>query len=73
MDWFIRYLAADMRLHWLSLVPIVFLLLNRRNGLIFTGAFMAISVLISGGLIYLNHFPPGHIITSKKYICFIIC
>lgn len=60
------YLAADMQLHLLSLLPIVLLLLHRQFGLLFTKLLILACVCLSSVLIFINKFPPGHIITSKK-------
>ena len=59
------YLAADMQLHWISLIPIVLLLKNRRNGIMLTKLFILVCICISAITIYINKFPPGSVVTTK--------
>ncbi len=59
------FLANDMQLHWLSLLPVVVLLINRRNGLRVAGALIALSAVLGAIKVYVERFPPDTVITSK--------
>lgn len=57
-----------MQLHVISLLPVVVLLINRRNGLRLAGALIATSAFLGAIKVYLERFPPDTVITSKTYV-----
>lgn len=59
------FLANDMQLHIISLLPVVVLLINRRNGLRIAGALIATSAFLGAIKVYVERFPPDTVITSK--------
>nr|XP_027206252.1 nose resistant to fluoxetine protein 6-like [Dermatophagoides pteronyssinus] len=60
------YLAADMQLHWLSLIPVIWIIKNPRNGLLLTKFFIIAFIIITGFHIYLQNLPPGGIVTTQS-------
>ncbi|KAH9392278.1 hypothetical protein TYRP_005351 [Tyrophagus putrescentiae] len=60
------YLAADMQLHLLSLLPIVLLLTNRKLGQLVAVLLVCACTVVSGVQVFTGRLPPGHIVTSKN-------
>ncbi|XP_075589358.1 nose resistant to fluoxetine protein 6-like isoform X3 [Dermatophagoides farinae] len=60
------FLAADMQLHWLALLPIIAMLKNARIGLIFAKFLVLMFTLLSSLIIYIGQLPPGYVVTSKS-------
>ena len=56
-----------MQLHWISLIPVIVLLKNRRIGLSFIKFIIVATIAISCWTIYIKKLPPGSVITSNKY------
>mgnify|MGYP000167923025 CR=1 FL=1 len=53
-----------MQLHWLSLLPLIFLLKNPQRGLLFSKFLIIISILFQMIWIILENSPPGAIVSS---------
>lgn len=57
-----------MQLHLLSLLPIVLLLTNRKLGQLVAVLLIVACTVVSGVQVFTGRLPPGHIVTSKKYV-----
>lgn len=56
-----------MQLHWVSLLPIVLLLKKGTRGLIYTKLIILVSLVGTSLIVLKRHFPPGAIVTTKRY------
>ncbi|UXI15709.1 hypothetical protein NH340_JMT01652 [Sarcoptes scabiei] len=59
------YIAADMQLHWISIILVIAMLLNRPRGILLTKIFVVICFCIMSATIIFKNFPPGHIMTAR--------
>ena len=59
------YLAADMQLHWLSVIPIGLLLWNTKIGLCSTKILFVLCTVVLSAMIYIGQLPPGVLITAR--------
>ncbi|KPM07832.1 Acyltransferase-like protein 3 [Sarcoptes scabiei] len=58
-------LISDMQLHWISIILVIAMLLNRPRGILLTKIFVVICFCIMSATIIFKNFPPGHIMTAR--------
>ncbi|KAI2807798.1 hypothetical protein BLOT_005737 [Blomia tropicalis] len=59
------FLANDMQLHWLSLIPMLVLFRNRFRGLLLTVMMIVVTIALCSAKIYIENFPPETVVTTK--------
>nr|XP_046910342.1 nose resistant to fluoxetine protein 6-like [Dermatophagoides farinae] len=58
------YLAADMQLHWLSILPLIFILRSPQRGLLLSKILIIFSIILQAIWIVMENSPPGTILTA---------